>query len=147
MTIENRRFIRFLLDIPAIKRKTDGQVSETVIKQVSIGGCLTDWDDVSYPGDEFRMEIQLPNKNILPLMCKVIYKFENAGIGVKFHEITQFEQELLANIISEKLENEGLPLLVDPFTMPLKPAKNEVEETDERIKREELVEEVIATQN
>lgn len=118
MTIENRRYIRFLLDVPAVSRKLDGQDSPTCIRQVSIGGCLTDWNDNLALGEEFRLEINLPNKNILPLMCKVIYRFENEGIGVKFHDICRFEQELLSQIISERLEMEGLPLMVDPFSLP-----------------------------
>lgn len=146
MSIENRRFIRFLLDIPAVKRKSETQSSETFIKQVSIGGCLIDWDDADFPGDQFRMELQLPNQNLLPLMCKVIYKFENTGVGVKFYEITQFEQELLASVISERLEKEGLPLLVDPFSMPPRFAERQTQEIDEKRKREALIEEVVATE-
>jgi len=90
----------------------------------------------------------LPNKNRLPLMCKVIYKFEGTGVGVKFYEITNFEQELLAKIISERLENEGLPLLVDPFTQPPKFAERAAREADEkRAREEEMLEEAIASEN
>lgn len=147
MSIENRRYVRFLLDIPAVKHRTDSQSSQTVIKQVSIGGCLTAWDDSVFPGDEFRLEIQLPNKNYLPLMCKVIYKFENLGVGVKFSDIEQFEQELLSDIITEKLEDEGLPLLVDPFMLPPRYAERLNRDADEkRLKHEEMVEEAIASE-
>lgn len=146
MSIENRRFIRFLLDIPAVKRKSENQSSEIFIKQVSIGGCLIDWDDADFPGDEFRMELELPNKNLLPLLCKVIYKFDNTGVGVKFYEITQFEQELLAGIISERLESEGLPLLVDPFSVPPRFAERQAQEIDEKRKREAMIEEVVASE-
>lgn len=147
MSIENRRYVRFLLDIPAVKHRTDSQSSQTVIKQVSIGGCLTAWDDSVFPGDEFRLEIQLPNKNYLPLMCKVIYKFENLGVGVKFSDIEQFEQELLSDIITEKLEDEGLPLLVDPFMLPPRYAERLNRDADEkRLKQEEMVEEAIASE-
>lgn len=148
MSIENRRFIRFLLDIPAVKHRDDGQSSQTLIRQVSVGGCLTDWDETAFPGDEFRLEMELPNKNYLPLMCKVIYKFEGKAVGAKFYEITQFEQELLAKIISERLENEGLPLLVDPVTLPPKFAERKMREAEEkRRKEEEMVEEAIASEN
>lgn len=147
MSIENRKYVRFLLDIPAVKHRTDSLSSQTVIKQVSIGGCLTAWDDSVFPGDEFRLEIQLPNKNYLPLMCKVIYKFENLGVGVKFSEIEQFEQELLSDIITEKLEDEGLPLLVDPFMLPPRYAERLNRDADEkRLKQEEMVEEAIASE-
>lgn len=150
MTIENRRFIRFLLDIPAAKKKFDGQEAATFIRQVSVGGCLTDWDAAAFPGDEFRLEIALPNKNFLPLMCKVIYKFDNRGVGVKFHDISRFEQQLLSQIISEKLEEDGLPLVVDPFSLPPaysssgnpeKPAENLKE------REEAAIEEAIAREN
>lgn len=147
MSIENRKYVRFLLDIPAVKRKTDSQSSPTVIKQVSIGGCLTEWDDSVFPGDEFCLEVQLPNKNHLPLMCKVIYKFENLGVGVKFCDIVQYEQELLSDIITESLEHEGLPLLVDPFTLPPRYVEKQAREADEkRIKQEQMVEEAIASE-
>ncbi|MBC7901410.1 MAG: hypothetical protein H7070_15310, partial [Saprospiraceae bacterium] len=73
-----------------------------------------------YAGDEFRIEIELPNKNRLPLSCKAIYRFENTGIGVKFTDISQFEQELVSKIISECLVREGLPIHVDPFRQPSK---------------------------
>lgn len=148
MSTENRRYIRFLLDIPAVKHKNDSQSAETFIKQISIGGCLTEWDDTLFPGDYFRLEVPLPNKNHLPLMCKVVYKVENKGVGVKFYEIEQFEQELLSAVISERLENEGLPLLVDPFTLPPRYAEKHMREIeDQKRKQEELIEEAIASRN
>ena len=70
------------------------------------------------PGDEFRMEIELPNKNYLPLSCKALYRFDHTGIGVKFTDICEFEQELISKVISHKLELEGVPLQIDPFTLP-----------------------------
>lgn len=147
MSIENRRYVRFLLDIPALKHRTDSQSSPTTIKQVSIGGCLTEWDDSVFPGDEFCLEVQLPNKNYLPLMCKVIYKFENQGVGVKFHDIVQFEQELLSDVITEQLENEGLPMLVDPFTLPPRYVESQSRQSDEkRLRQEQMVEEAIASE-
>lgn len=118
MSIEKRRFIRFSLDIPAKRYAEKGEVVETMVQQISVGGCMLGHEEPIFPGDEFRMELTLPNKNRLPVTCKAIYKFEGRGIGIKFHEICQFEQELLAEVISSNLEKEGLPLLVDPFTQP-----------------------------
>ena len=103
MSIEKRRFIRFSLDIPVTRFAENGRPFPTYIRQVSVGGCMTDWEDDVYAGDEFRIEMQLPNKNKLPIMCKAIYRFAGKGLGVKFHDISQFEQELIAQIISENL--------------------------------------------
>jgi len=145
MGIEQRRHIRFSLDIPAIRYTRYGEAMETLISQISIGGCLAEWEDSVYVGDEFRLLIQLPNKNFLPLTCKAMYKFSDNGIGIKFLDVTQFEQELLAKIISNTLENQGFPLQVDPFAQPKKPAKIETPKiTDSRQKRDEILEDILS---
>jgi hypothetical protein len=145
MGIEQRRHIRFSLDIPAIRYTRYGEAMETLISQISIGGCLAEWEDSVYVGDEFRLLIQLPNKNFLPLTCKVMYKFSDNGIGIKFLDVTQFEQELLAKIISNTLENQGFPLQVDPFAQPKIPAKIETPKiTDSRQKRDEILEDILS---
>ena len=82
------------------------------------GTCFTDWEENIYSGDEFRLEIELPNKNRLPLSCKAVYRFEDTGIGVKFLNISQFEQELISKIIAHRMEVEGVPLSVSPFEEP-----------------------------
>mgnify|MGYP001187791279 FL=1 len=118
MTIEKRRFIRFSLDIPAFRFAEKGEEIQVMIRQLSVGGCQADWDESVFSDDEFRLEFPLPNKNRLPLTGKVIYRLPGKWIGIKFEGISQFEQELIARIISDNLESAGLPLLVDPFTAP-----------------------------
>ena len=145
MSIEQRRHIRFSLDIPAIRYTKYGEAVETMIRQISIGGCLAEWDENVYVSDEFRMLIQLPNKNYLPLISKAVYKFADDGIGTKFLDITQFEQELLSKIISKTLENQGLPLQVDPFSEPKMPAKIQAPEAnDNRRLKDEILEEILS---
>lgn len=116
--INQRKHIRFSLDIPAIIYTKFGEKRETRLEQISIGGCFTGWEDDIYIGDEFRMEIELPNTNHLPLHCRALYLFDHTGIGVKFINISGFEQELVSKIIAHKLDMEGVPLQVDPFTTP-----------------------------
>lgn len=118
MSINRRKHIRFSLEIPATIQFKYGERQETQLQQISIGGCFTGWEENIYVGDEFRMEIELPNKNFLPLECKALYRFDHTGIGVKFTDISRFEQQLITKIISHKLEEEGVPLQVDPFTVP-----------------------------
>lgn len=118
MTIEKRRFIRFSLDIPAFLMGEEGDEVRAMIRQLSVGGCQADWSDNLFLKDEFRLEFPLPNKNRLPLTAKVIYRLPGRWIGIKFEGICKFEQELLAQIISDSLNSAGLPLLVDPFTAP-----------------------------
>jgi hypothetical protein len=118
MSINQRQHIRFSLDIPAYIYTEYAERQETRLEQISIGGCFTGWEENLYVGDEFRMEIELPNKNYLPLACKALYRFEHTGIGVRFVDISEFEQELISKIIAHKLEAEGVPLQIDPFTLP-----------------------------
>ena len=118
MLICQRQHIRFSLDIPATIITKYGERQHTVLQQISIGGCFTGWEENIYIGDEFRLEIELPNGNLLPLHCKALYRFDDTGIGVKFIDITQFEQELISRIISHRLDQEGVPMHVDPFHTP-----------------------------
>lgn len=148
MSIEKRRFIRFALDIPAFRYAEDGSVSNLMIKQISVGGCFVDSEESIFEGDEIRLEIPLPNKNRLPVICKAIYRFSGKGFGMKFHDVSQFEQELIASIITNSLESEGLPVLVDPFTQPPRYSgkRKSTPLTEKRLKEEEMAEEVIATE-
>ena len=145
MSTEQRQHVRFSLDIPAIRYSKYGEASQILLSQISIGGCLTEWDENVYLGDEFRLLLQLPNKNFLPLTCKVLYKFEGNGVGAKFLAITRFEQELLSKIISQNLEQQGLPIHVDAFAQPKKLFdKNEAPKiTDSRKQREDVLDEIL----
>jgi len=145
MAIEQRRHIRFSLDIPAVRYTRYGEAFDTVLNQVSIGGCLIEWDDNVYVGDDFRLLVQLPNKNSLPLMCKVLYLFEDNGIGAKFVDITKFEQELITKIISNNLAQQGLPLQVDPFAQPKKGIhQRDNKITDIRRQREDILDNILS---
>ncbi len=145
MLISQRQHIRFSLDIPAVRYTKFGEKIETMLNQISIGGCLAEWDENVYTGDEFRLEIQLPNKNWLPLKCKVLYKFENNGVGVTFLDITRFEQELIAKIITNNVAKEGLPMQVDPFAPPPKFIESKAPRlTDNRREREEVLQKIMS---
>ncbi len=159
MSIEQRRFIRFSLDIPAIREDENGEKRPIVLHQISIGGCLTGADERIFTGDEFRVLLRLPGGNFLPLTCKAIYKFAGTGIGAKFLDITEFEQQLLADVISQTLEAEGLPLQVDPFAHPPSqiyqqqqqpPSPQPAEEEklpNPRLEKEEIVERILSADN
>lgn len=148
MSIIQRKHVRFSLDIPAGLITKFGQRQETVLQQISIGGCFTGWEENIYPGDEFRLEIELPNRNRLPLACKAIYRFEDTGIGVKFLDITEFEQDLISQIIANRMEEEGVPIPVSPFEQPAKfIADDEVQRIPtQREQREGLLEEVMSSE-
>ncbi len=147
MSSEQRQHTRFSLEIPAIICTESGERQNTVLQQISVGGCFTGWEENIFTGDEFRMEIQLPNRNLLPLSCRAVYRFENTGVGVKFIDISQFEQSLLSTIIREKLRLEGLPTDVDPFFQPkpfAKPDVPPVSDSTERESREAILDSIMS---
>ncbi len=150
MSISQRQHIRFSLDIPAVRHTRFGEKQSTVLQQISIGGCLIDWDESFYTGEVFRLEVRLPNGNWLPLSCKVLYKFEDNGIGAKFVDISRFEQELVSKVITNALEKEGLPMQVDPFANPPKfvdgNEKGEPHISDHRRLQDELLEQIMSSE-
>ncbi|HVF47490.1 MAG TPA: hypothetical protein VNA17_07990 [Pyrinomonadaceae bacterium] len=64
MSLNQRQHIRFSLDIPAIIYSKYGERQETRLEQISIGGGFTGWEENIYIGDEFRIEIQLPKREL-----------------------------------------------------------------------------------
>ena len=118
MSISQRKHIRLTLDIPAVRFTENGERINTLLYQISVGGCLIEWDESVEEEQEFRMEIQLPDHNWLPLSCKALYRFQDDGIGIQFVEITEFEQQLVASVMSNNLEQEGIPCEVDLLSKP-----------------------------
>ncbi len=143
MSIEHRQFIRFSLDLPAMRFTRYGEAVGTILHQISIGGCFAEWDENVLVGDEFRLLVRLPGQNFLPLTGKVLYRFTDNGIGVKFLNITQFEQELISQIIAQNLEEQGLPMQIDVFGLPptYKPQKPQI--TDTRKQNDDILEDIL----
>jgi hypothetical protein len=148
MSINQRKHIRFSLDIPAILITKYGEKQKTLLQQISVGGCFTDWEENIYAGDEFRLEIELPNKNRLPLSCKAVYRFEDTGIGVKFSNISEFEQELISKIIAHRMDAEGVPLSISPFEEPtsFNLAQKEPRVSTPREQREEMLTDAMSSE-
>lgn len=148
MGIEQRRHIRFSLDIPAIRQLKYGEAMETVLHQISIGGCLLEWDENIFVGDQLRILARMPNGNYLPLAGKALYIFNGVGIGVRFLDITKFEQELLAKIITHSLESQNLPVPIDPFAQPKRTYDPDAPPMPriltERQKTEEIIEDILS---
>jgi hypothetical protein len=146
MSINQRQHVRFSLDIPATMVTKYGERRETLLQQISIGGCFTSWEENLYTGDEFRLEVELPNKNRLPLKCRAIYRFEDTGIGVRFLDISEFEQRLIASIVEDRMHREGLPMPTDAFRQPAKFIKDDVTPrlTDQRRLRDEMLEKIMS---
>ena len=145
MSIDQRKHTRFSLEIPAVIITKYGERQETILEQISIGGCFTGWEENIFAGDEFRMEVELPNGNRLPLACKAVYRFENTGLGVQFLDITGFEQSLVTKIINEKLRAEGLPMYTGSMTLvPSETSNPAIAVAEERLFKENMLEKIMS---
>lgn len=133
MSITQRRHNRLAVDLPVYRITKEGERVETLIYQIGVGGCLMAWDETLRRGEKFRMEIRLPNGNWLPLYCKSLYVFEDDAIGVQFADISQFEQDLLVEILSEKFNSEGIPFDFDPYATPKTFIDNDKAQNPERV--------------
>jgi PilZ domain len=114
---ETRQYIRFSITLQARRQMLGDRITPVLIKQISIGGCMVEWDENAVIGEKLRIELLLPNGNWLPLIGKVLYRMPENGLGIKFQEITQFEQELLANLIQHQMEKRGMQY-ENPFALP-----------------------------
>jgi hypothetical protein len=117
VSYESRQYIRFSITLQARRQVLGDRISPVLIKQISLGGCMVEWDENVTIGEKIRVEVLLTNGNWLPLAGKVLYRMPENGLGMKFQEITQFEQELLANLIQKQMEKRGLPY-ENPFGLP-----------------------------
>ena len=146
MSTSQRQYLRFSLDIPAVFRTPMGEKIPTTLSQISVGGCLMPCRPDIYPGDHFRLEVELPNGNRVPFSCRAVYRLEDMGIGAKFLDATQFEKELLAKVIETKLESEDLPMVCDPMAVPARlfDRADPLRITDKVVVRESMLEEVMA---
>lgn len=135
------------MEIPAIRQGPFGESVEAILHQISIGGCLLGWDENISVGEEFRLLVQLPNKNYLPLRCKALYSYSEEGFGVKFLDLTKFEQELIAKIISYQLNEKGLPENFDPFKLPREYTGSrhglDPDVIESKRRREEIIEDIL----
>lgn len=136
MSIEQRRYERFTIVLPAFRLMQNGERQSVALKQISILGCFLEWDEDLAIGDKFRLELVLPNQNRLPILCQTIYRLPDMGLGIKFVNVSRFEQDLISQLIVFEHEKNNLPFK-NPFNFPdtqivEETTKNEIEQKLEK---------------
>lgn len=119
MSSDQRRFIRFPLILQARRHVENGETTPFVIREIGLGGCLTDWIEMSYVGEKGRIEILLQNGNWFPVTAKILYRIPGKHVGMKFLDMTLFEQEVIANLIVAVAEKQKMQI-ENPFAIPEK---------------------------
>lgn len=118
MSTSQRQYTRFALDVEARVRTAAGERVEAAIADLSLGGCLFEGVWVEAAGERFGVEIRLPNGNWLPLEC-VRVRCEDDAVAVQFTDVTLFQQDLLASVISHASRKAGIPERTDLLAAPM----------------------------
>lgn len=110
MLQQSQRHQKYEITLFGQRADENGSFVRLRILELSIFGCFIEWFPNVQLGESFRLKIPLANGNALPIQCKVIYRFPNNGIGVKFLDLTQFEQDLIVELIFINLSQKNLLL-------------------------------------
>ena len=116
MLEERRKYDRFPLTLVAQRENEKGIASKITILELSVNGCFIEWINDAKIGDNFRLKIPLLRGDYLPIPCKIIYRLSGTGIGLKFLDVTRFEQDLIAGVIHFNMRKRGV-YNVDPYTL------------------------------
>ena len=88
------------LNIPAFRTTEDGERRETIVQQINIDDFLIELEEKIEPDEEFRIEIEMPNKNWLPLTCRTVERPEKEGNSYEMIDLSEFEIDLIGEILS-----------------------------------------------
>ncbi len=88
------------LNIPAFRTTVEGERRETIVQQINIDDFLIELEEKIEPDEEFRIEIEMPNKNLLPLTCRTVERTEKEGNNYEMIDLTEFEIDLIGEILS-----------------------------------------------
>lgn len=106
------------MEVEARIRPDSGERVGAVVSDISLGGCFFEGLWVEAAGEAFSVELRMPNGNWLPLECERV-RCEDGGVGVRFTDVTLFQQELLAKVISAAAAKAGVPEKTDLLAAPM----------------------------
>jgi hypothetical protein len=112
MMTNQRKYNRFPLILQARRLDENGESQAFLIREIGLGGCLTDWVEYSYVGERTRIELLLQNGNWFPINVKVLYR-----IPEKFIDMTLFEKEVISKLITEVAKAQNIHI-ENPFDTP-----------------------------
>ncbi|NNE97821.1 MAG: hypothetical protein HKN25_02240 [Pyrinomonadaceae bacterium] len=98
------------LNIPAFRVNEEGERCETIVQQINIDEFLIELEENIQPDEEFRIEIQMPNKNWLPLTCRTVERPEKDSNSYEMIDLTEFEIDLIGEIMSHEGDLLDVPI-------------------------------------
>ena len=69
------------------------------ISDISLGGCYVETIAYFNAGDVIDVEIKMPNGTWLSLKGKISYTHPSMGFGMRFHDLSQYELDVLSGLM------------------------------------------------
>ncbi len=113
---EKRRHPRLAISWQAFI-EMDGQTDNVQLKDISLGGAFVVCAQPLALNDRFKINIRIPNRELLPLNAEVVWsnsnvpadRVVNRGMGIRFIENTETERQRLNEALSTSLEASQRP--------------------------------------
>lgn len=99
-------------------RTAAGERVEVAVPDIGLGGCFFEGLWVEAAGERFGVELRMPDGNWLPLDCERVRQ-EDGGVGVRFVDVTLFQQDLLARVLAAAARKAGIPERTDLLAAPV----------------------------
>lgn len=98
MADERRRYERVGIPLEARWEGLAGRHAAR-ISDISLGGCYVETLGQVAEGERINFEIQLPTERWLPLRGEVAHYYPHMGFGLRFFDLTEAEEDVLARLI------------------------------------------------
>lgn len=107
--IQRRRYPRYPASLDATVYLESGAI-QAHIAQISRGGCLIFPPLPKQPSPGIKMSFQLA-KDLPSINCRaeIVYSVVDRGTGISFSEISQFNQEMIAEFFEKQPAAEPSP--------------------------------------
>jgi len=104
--IDQRKHQRAQLPLQ-VRWLNTSDVYTTPRSDISMGGCYLDLKAPVQVGQRISFVIQLPSDRGLSLRGEVVHQRQNSGFGVRFTDLHESSQEMLARLIESAREGQG----------------------------------------
>ncbi len=102
---ERRREERVPLLLEVRWESLSGRHASARISDISLSGCYVEALAQVTIGEKVLLEVHTPTGRWLPLRGEVMYQHPNMGFGLRFNEMGELEQKMLAQIVEYARED------------------------------------------
>ncbi len=105
MSDERRHAERVPLSLEVRWESLSGRQASARISDISLNGCYVESLAQVAFGERVRLEVNLPTGRWMPLNGEVVYQHPNVGFGLRFGNLSEVEQRMIAQLIEYARED------------------------------------------